>query len=128
MKRSELIRRILNEICDDYENVDQIILPHVEKNGGKLGFAVERSEIVRALAELVADGLASAYLLSGTEPCSIELQGMPPLDVVEENFETYFYITRKGMDFHLSDDTWWPFDEEGELRPNWDIGDFPPFG
>jgi hypothetical protein len=28
---------------------------------------------------------------------------MPPLDVVEEDFKTYFYITKKGMDLHLSD-------------------------
>ena len=39
---------------------------------------------------------------------------MPSLDVIEENFTTYFYITKKGMDLHLSDDTWWPFDEQGE--------------
>jgi len=39
---------------------------------------------------------------------------MPPLDVVEENFETYFYITKKGMDLHLSDDSWWPFGNDTE--------------
>jgi hypothetical protein len=47
---------------------------------------------------------------------------MPKVDIVEEYFTTYFYITRKGIDFHLSDDTWWPFDDdEGEVRPNWHL-------
>jgi hypothetical protein len=46
---------------------------------------------------------------------------MPSLDLVEENFKTYFYSTRKGMDFHLSDDTWWPFDDDGSVLPNWQL-------
>jgi hypothetical protein len=41
---------------------------------------------------------------------------MPSLDVVEEDFKTYFYITKKGMDLHLSDDTWWPFRDEAKPR------------
>jgi hypothetical protein len=111
MDRSELIRRfVLNQISDDYENVDQTIFPDVAEDGAKCGLKIERAEIVYALAELVEDGLAKAYLLSGTAPFCTELQGMPPLDVVEEYFTTYFYITKKGMDLHLSDDTWWPFE------------------
>ncbi len=101
---------VLNEISDDYENVDQVILRNIRGDKDKLGFTVERSEIVNALAELIEGGLAKAYLLSATEPAR-ELQSMPPLDVIEENFKTYFYITKKGMDLHLSDDTWWPLDD-----------------
>ncbi len=116
MERRELIRRlVLNSICDDFENVDQIILRDVTRDGSKFGLTVERSDIVDALKELINDGLAKAYLLSSTEgqnPFAGELPGMPSLDVVEENFQTYFYITKKGMDFHLADDTWWPFEEE----------------
>ena len=51
------------------------------------------------------------------DPFSGELRSMPPLDQVEENFKTYFYITEKGKELHLSDDAWWPFDDDGELRP-----------
>ncbi len=113
MSRSELIRRmVLNAICDDYENVDQIILPSVAKDCAKLGFSVDKFDVAGALAELVKDGLAKAYLLSGSEAPK-EFEGMPSLEVVEENFKTYFYITKKGMDLHRSDDTWWPFDHEG---------------
>jgi len=113
MDRNELVRRlVLNSICDDYENVDQRILRDVAEGGARLGLSLERSDVVAALASLVGDGLAKAYLLSGFAPHSTELHGMLPLDVVEEDFKTYFYITKKGMDLHLSDDSWWPFDEE----------------
>ena len=60
MDRRELIRRmVLDAISDDFENVDQIILPNVSEDCRKIGFVVERSEIVRALAGLVEDGLAA---------------------------------------------------------------------
>jgi len=102
---------VLNSICDDYENVDQVILRDIAKDGAKLGLTPERSDVVAALASLVHDGLAKAYRLSSKAQ---ELQGMPPLDVVEKDFTTYFYITKKGMDLQLSDDSWWPFEEDGK--------------
>ncbi|MBL8291645.1 MAG: hypothetical protein JNN08_07410 [Bryobacterales bacterium] len=118
VERRELIRRlVLDSICDDFENVDQIILREVTRDGSRLGLTIERSDIVDALESLIEDGLAKAYLLSGTtgpDPFAGELPGMPPLDVVEEDFQTYFYITKKGRDFHLADDTWWPFEDEAE--------------
>jgi hypothetical protein len=104
---------VLKAICDDYENVDQVIFRDVAGDGANLGLTIARSEIVDSLAELIADGLANAYLLSSGEPCSTELQGMPSLDVIEENFTTYFYITKKGMDLHMSDNMWWPFAADG---------------
>ena len=114
----------MNAMCDDFENIDQIILPEVARDCAKLGFSVERAEIVKTVSELVEDGLAKAYDLSGTiigMPFSGELQGMPPVDIVEEDFKTYFYLTKKGMDFHLSDDTWWPFDDDDNVLPNWHL-------
>jgi len=96
MERSELVRRlILNEICDDYENVDQRILPDLVRDGSRLGLSIERAEIVATMASLVEDGLAKSYLLSCREPFATEIQGMPSLDVIEEDFKTY----------------WWPFDD-----------------
>jgi hypothetical protein len=122
MKRREFVQRLtLNAICDDFENVDQVILPQVAERGKKCGLAISRSEIVEALSALVEQGLAKAYNLSGSDknPFSGELQGMPVLDLVEEDFRTYFYITKQGMDVHLSDDKWWPFDDEDVLRHDW---------
>ena len=55
-------------MVDDYENVDQIILPTVAKlAASEYGLTIERPEVVSALAGLVADGLAKAYLLSGEQ-------------------------------------------------------------
>jgi hypothetical protein len=119
MDRRELVRLlVLRQICDDYENVDQIILPGVTRDAARCGLVIERSEIVNALAGLIQDGLAKAYLLSPFEPYSTELQGMPPTNVIEKDFETYFYATKKGIDLRLSHWTSWPFDEDGELSPD----------
>ena len=114
MDRDELIRLfVLDAICDDYENVDQVIIGHVAGYCAKLGMAVDRSDVVMALGELVDSRMAKAYRLFSTEPFKEDLEGMPPLDVVETYFKTYFYITKKGMERQLSDDGW-PFDEDGE--------------
>ncbi len=116
---------VLDAMCDDYENIDQIILPEVARDCARLGFSVGRTEIVKAVGELIQSGLVKAYLLSGTEPFATELEGMPPVDVVEEYIKTYFYITKKGLDSHLSGDTWWPFDDDDNVLPNWHL-DPPP--
>jgi hypothetical protein len=116
MVRGEVVRRwVLNWISDDFENVDQTILGHVGEAGANRGWTIERSEVVNALTTLVAEGLAKAYILPGSDrnPFSGELDGMPPMDVVEENFRTYFYITKKGMELHLSDDPSLPRDDDG---------------
>jgi hypothetical protein len=84
-------------------------LRQVGEAGARFGLTIQRSDIVDALATLIQEGLARAYLLSSREP-SRELQGMPPLDVIETNFETYFYLTKKGIDM-LSKDQWRPFDD-----------------
>jgi len=74
MNRHELVRRIvLNSISDDYENLDQVIIRMVAQDGAKCGLTIDRSEIVDALAGLIEDGLAKAYLLSGTAPHVTEL-------------------------------------------------------
>jgi len=116
---------VLDTICDDFENVDQRILPVVAEDCGKLGLVVERPEIVGILKTLVGDGLARAYDLSQLSdrgnPFSGALRNMPSLDEVEDRFKTYFYITDEGRAFHTADETWWPFDEKGERLPNWQL-------
>ena len=123
MNRRELVQRlVLNSISDDYENVDQVILRDVSEWAARCGLTVERAEVVDALAALIEAGLARAYLLSGTKPHVRELRGMPPMNVIESNFKTYFCLTKTGMDLHVSNDTW-PFDDEYSLRAGWHLDD-----
>jgi hypothetical protein len=122
MTRTEFVQRlVLSTICDDFENVDQVILRDVVEVGTKCGLRIQRSEVVEGLRALVDAGLAKAYdLFPGIgDPFSGELQGMPPLEIIEEDFRTYFYVTKAGMAFHESDGTWWPLDDNGELRSGW---------
>jgi hypothetical protein len=122
MTRSEFVQRlVLREISDDFENVDQIILPNVGAIGSKCGLTIERSEIVDALSDLVARGLAKGYRLSPRpdDPSAGELPGMPDLSAVEEDFRTYFYITEAGMAVHRANDDGWPLDDDGNLEPGW---------
>ena len=123
MTRAEFVQRlILNSICDDFENVDQVILRDVAGVAAKCGLTVERPEVVEELRALVEAGLAKAYDLSTAagDPFSGELQGMPPLNAPDEYFSIYFYPTQKGIDFHKSDRTWWPLDDNDRLRPDWE--------
>jgi hypothetical protein len=112
---------ILNTISEDFENVDQVILGHAAEQAAKCGLTIQRSDVVEALRGLVDAGLAKPYDLSASsrDPFAGELPEMSPLDVVEEDFRTYFYVTKKGMEFHEAGCAWWPFDGEGELRPDW---------
>jgi len=108
-------------MCDDFENVDQVILRDVVGVAERCGLTVERPEVVQNLRALIEAGLAKAYDLSAAsaDPFAGELQGMPRLNIPEKEFRTYFYPTRKGMDFHKSDVTWWPLDGDDELRSDW---------
>uniref|UniRef100_Q025K1 Uncharacterized protein n=1 Tax=Solibacter usitatus (strain Ellin6076) TaxID=234267 RepID=Q025K1_SOLUE len=120
MTRAEFIQRlVLNTITDDFDNVDQVILSDVAQVGAKYGLAISRSEVVEAMRALVEAGLARPYELYARDPYSVELPDMPPLKVEEVNFKTYFYVTERGMDFHEADGSWWPFDDQGALRPDW---------
>jgi hypothetical protein len=103
LKRGEFVKRaVLTTICDDYENVDQVILRDVAGKGAKRGFEVARAEIVDALAALMEEGLAKAYRLSGIQPFAVELKAMPGLEVIEEKYATYFLATKKGIDLTKS--------------------------
>ena len=48
------------------------------------------------------------------------------MDVIEEFFTTYFFITEKGLELRLSYAPEWPFDDEGNLRPDWHLDDVQP--
>jgi hypothetical protein len=120
MTREEFVQRlIVNAMCDDYENVDQVILRDVAGVAAKCGLTVDRAEVVQNLHVLVEAGLVKAYHLSTREPFATELDGMPPLNIPEKDFSTYFYPTSKGLDSHKSDRAWWPLDDDDLLRSDW---------
>ena len=103
MTREEIIRDlVLSEISDDYENVDQCILPHVEQALAETSIRVERADIVDALRSLVADGIASVHRLSAHQPYETRLEEMPPLETPETDFETYSLVTAKGLEHVVS--------------------------
>ncbi len=123
MDRREFTRLfVLNTICDDYENIDQIILPNALRDGARCGVTIDRGDVVEALASLIEDGLAKAYNLR-REPNCCELGGMPDVSEIEDcfDFETYFLVTDEGKEVHLSNDSWWPFDKDDNLRPVWSL-------
>jgi hypothetical protein len=122
--RREYVRmEVLNSICDGCENVDQCILSMVNTHSDKTGITITRGEIVEALTELVKSGLAKAEHLSPWPGESVEVEGMPTMDEIEEFFKTYFFITERGMEVHLSNGPRWPRDDEGNLRPGWHLDD-----
>jgi hypothetical protein len=53
MTREEFVQRlIVNAMCDDFENVDQVILRDVAGVAAKCGLTVERPELVQNLRAL----------------------------------------------------------------------------
>lgn len=117
MTRREFVRRfVLNEIGDDYENLEHIAAI-ITREGNRCGLAISMEDIVHALVELIEAGLARAYKLDPFAP-PIEIEGVPPLKDIGDYF-FYFWATTKGMELHHSNDEWYPFQENGELRKDW---------
>jgi hypothetical protein len=104
----------LNEIGDDYENVSKIY-SEVSKISTQSRLTIGRAEVVQALIDLIQADLARAYRLSTTQR-EEELPNLPRPDEMEE---LYFWATAKGRDLQVSDQSWWPFDEDGALRKDW---------
>jgi len=116
--RKDFIRRaVLNACCDDWENIDQQMLQQAAEYCAKCGITIGRPDVVETLAELLKDGLVQAY----GPPSGYPLDAMPAVDQPEEYFETYFYLTDKGMELHMSDNPSDALDYHGKLRPNWHL-------
>ena len=104
---------VLNEIADDYENLEKIIA-EVTDLGTCSGLSIEKCEILRELVGLIESGLARAFNLS-TVPIQ-KIEGVPPFDEMKDY---YFWVTDKGMELQLSDHNGWPFDDDLHLRKDW---------
>jgi hypothetical protein len=125
-RRRELVLRIvLNEISDDYENLHQIT-KQVGMTIAGCGMTVSLDEILQGLTDLIDAKLAKAYRFSDG---AHQLPGMPPREEIGSPDEVgindvYFWVTKKGMRLQLSDYPDWPFDDNNVLRPDWS----PPEG
>jgi hypothetical protein len=104
---------VLNAIADDYEALETIY-SEVSSLGARCGLINQNEDIVQGLVSLIATGLAKAYRLRSS-PIE-EVEGLPERS---EMNDLYFWVTPKGKDLQLSNDDWWPFDDEGSLRGNW---------
>jgi hypothetical protein len=116
MTRKAFVQRfILNEICDDYENLD-MVNKWITKNAARIGLAIQPAEIIEGLSELIALGLAKAYRFREGARKPDEIPQMPPLNEIE-NY--YFWATPRGKKLQTSDTSWYPFDDEDQLRKDW---------
>jgi hypothetical protein len=105
---------VLNAICDDYEDMEQIS-KDVFDLGARCGLTIQVSDIIEGLESLIEAGLAKAFLFDQPPP-SQEIDGVP---TSYGSDYLYFFITPKGRELHQEDYSPWPFDEENELRKDW---------
>lgn len=68
------------------------------------------------LYDRAARVLDMMHLVASNREPGGELVRLPPPDVIEEDFRTYFYITKKGVGRLLSGKTGWPFGDNGNRR------------
>ena len=118
----ELIRVfVLNEIMDDYEEVEHIT-KNVTKLGEECGVVVQEQEIVRALISLTENGFAKAYRMARKPGARAEeIEGVPSPENIQNPdpySRFYFWATERGKEEHRrlrSLDTW-PFDAERRTK------------
>ncbi len=84
---------VLDAIADDYENLEKIDT-HVNRLALECGLTIHSSEVLQALIDLIATGLAKAYRLSTVVPAE-EFQGVPTAAEVKDY---YFWVTEKGRE------------------------------
>jgi hypothetical protein len=101
MARKELVRRfVLNEIGDDYENLEHI-RSLMAKDAERCGLTISTDEIVQSLADLIQSGLAKAYRFR--PPYKSQPDQIPRMPPLEEIREYYFWATPEGRDLQVSD-------------------------
>ena len=119
MTRSEWIRRlVLNGICDDYEDIEQIT-KYVHDVGPRCAITISHDEIIQTLRELIELGYAKAWDLSRwPDPATTDCQGMPPSEDITP-MDPRFFRTEEGLAFQKARSTGGPFDEDHNLREGW---------
>jgi hypothetical protein len=88
----------------------------VSRDSSRCGMEISEPEIVQGMVELIQAGLAKAYWFAPGRRTAEEIPGVPPLEQIGDY---YFWATPKGRELQSSDDDWYPFDDNGELRKGW---------
>lgn len=108
MNRADLIRRfVLNEICDDFEDIERIEGP-IDEIGPACGLTITHDDIIQALRELIELGYAKAWDLSRL-PDAPQDYGTPPREEIEP-MNPCFARTDEGIAFHKASPTSGMFD------------------
>ena len=94
-----ILELVINSMADDYESVETILLS-INEWGDSLdpeswpaarAIPVSRTEVIRALRELTAEGYAQSYILETKEPFA------KPVEFREEEVDDlWFYVSPKG--------------------------------
>jgi len=113
-RHGELVRLL---VFDSYRgSCTHVHLAHIEIRCKGLAerykISISRDEIIQALRELMRRG----YLTATYKDADCwQYDGMPPLEDIKP-FGAYFWVTGDGWDYLNANDSWWPFDDDGEFR------------
>jgi hypothetical protein len=102
LDKSDWLRdAVVNACADDYEDIVRINAD-VKDFAQQDGVRVSEEEVVTGIEIALAAGLIKCYELSGREPFRREAE-LDKSRLVE--FGQYFYVTAKGKEFLLAEDT-----------------------
>jgi hypothetical protein len=92
MERNKLIQGlVMDSIADDYEDLSMVVR-EVSTWASERGSSVAKSDIKKALLDLIRDGLAAAYRL--TPSTREKIQGRPESDMLGK---CHFLLTEEGQ-------------------------------
>jgi len=115
--RAQLLPILALDAIWDGFTILHFVRTRMEDTAGRRGITISPEEVIHSLGGLIDLGYAKAWHLDRGDPPK-EYDGMPPVEHIVP-YRAYFYATQEGLDFHRSNDTWSPFDDDDNLRPHW---------
>ncbi len=116
MKRKKLIQLATLLAISDASELPADVYDRVARRLAAVGISVGSTEIRMSLIELIESGFAKAYWL-GPGP-QREIDGVPP----PADFQDYYFFrTDEGLRIIPVWRKHWPFDDVGDLLPEWSL-------
>ena len=100
---------VLNEICDDYENL-QHIEARIQPWSAEYGLSFSTAEIQQSLCTLLEAKLIAAYDLRELVDHPVAIEGSIP---TEDLASLYYFLTADGIKHHQRNDQF--FGDNGDL-------------